>query len=61
MVRNIFLAFIGLVGLYFILRYPGDVISLLQMFVDGAQKMASSLSHLNLGGGAKTASTVTTG
>ena len=46
MVRNIFLAFIGLVGLFFILSYPNDVISLLNMFVNAAASMAHALQSL---------------
>ena len=46
MVRNIFLMFIGLVGLFFILSYPSDVIALLNMFVNAAASMAHALQSL---------------
>lgn len=46
MVRNSFLAFLGLVGLFFILRYPGDVVGLLGLFVEAADRMADALRGL---------------
>ena len=55
MVRNAFLAFLGLVGLFFILRYPADVVGLLNLFVEAADRMADALRSLvhNLPGKAK--------
>lgn len=48
MVSRILTAFVALVALYFVLMYPDTVVSFLQLFVDGAHKVAVSLSHLNL-------------
>jgi hypothetical protein len=46
MVRNLFVSFIGLVVLFFVIRYPGDIIALLQLFVNAASKIANSLQSL---------------
>jgi hypothetical protein len=46
MVRNVFLAFIGLVALFFIVRYPADLVSLFNLFVEAADKMANALQGL---------------
>jgi len=46
MVRNIFMAFIGLVILMFVIRYPNDVVGLLNLFVTAASKIANALQSL---------------
>lgn len=48
MVGKVIVSFLALVGLYFILLYPGQVVEILQLFVDGAHKMAKALRNLNL-------------
>lgn len=47
-ITKVFGIFFGLVALYFILMYPGQVVGLLQLFVDGAHKGAHALHNLNL-------------
>jgi hypothetical protein len=46
MVRNVIASFFGLVLLFFIVRYPTDVIGLLNLFVEAADKMANALQGL---------------
>jgi hypothetical protein len=40
-------AFIGLAVLFFVCRYPDNVVHGIQAFVDAASKVADSLSHLH--------------
>jgi hypothetical protein len=46
MVRNIFMAFFGLVALFFIIRDPADLVSLLNLFIEAADKMSNALQGL---------------
>lgn len=46
MVRNIFMATIALVVLFFVIRYPSDVVGLFQLIVDAASKIANALQGL---------------
>jgi hypothetical protein len=48
MVGKVIVSFAALVGLYFVLMYPGHVVDILQLFVDGAHKAARALRNLNL-------------
>jgi hypothetical protein len=48
MVEKVFTAFIGLVGLYFVLMYPDRVVDFLQLFVDTAHHIAQALANLNV-------------
>lgn len=48
MVSRIFTIFFALVGLYFVLLHPGQVVEILQFFVNGAYRVAKALSQLNL-------------
>lgn len=48
MVEKVFTAFIALVGLYFVLMYPEKIVDFLQLFVDGAHRVAEALSNLNV-------------
>lgn len=48
MVGKILVSFAALVALYFVLLYPGQLVEILQLFVDGAFKAAKALRDLNL-------------
>jgi hypothetical protein len=47
MIEKAFIAFLGLVGLFFILLYPDRVVDFLQLFVDSAFKVAHALAGLD--------------
>jgi hypothetical protein len=48
MLEKVFFAFLGLVALYVILIGPDRVVDLVQLFIDGAFKLAKALLQLNL-------------
>lgn len=42
-----FTIFFSLVAIYFILMYPEKIVDLLQLFVDGAHRVATALGNLD--------------
>jgi len=46
-IDKIFKWFVGLVLLFFIARYPMNIVAGLQAFVDAASRIADALSHLH--------------
>jgi len=53
MIRNIALAFIALVMIFFVTKYPHQVIALIQMFVDAAYQIANALGQTNITNGGR--------
>jgi hypothetical protein len=48
MVGKILISFAGLVGLFMILMYPGQILELIQLIVDAAHNIAKGLSNLDV-------------
>lgn len=46
-IEKIFKLFVGLVLLFFIARYPENIVAGIQAFVDAASRIADALSQIN--------------